>query len=84
MKTINESDFFGSCEWCGGNMLNVRKNAKFCCRRCKDNNRIYNKRQSDKLKGHKMEIIELVKGFEKLNGNSDMLKIYNLIYTKRK
>ena len=67
METINENEFFKKCSYrnCDNIISDVKRfNSKYCCRACKDNEKIYvkrHKRMIEKSFNEQNELVKLVK-----------------------
>ena len=67
MERINENEFFKKCSYrnCDNIISDVkRSNSKYCCRACKDNEKIYvkrHKRMIEKSFNEQNELVKLVK-----------------------
>lgn len=82
MEEINEKDFIKKCSYrnCGCVIPDgLRSDAKYCNKKCKDNERTYIKREMKKIKLEKECVLDNLIQIEK---NKEMLELYKKIYGK--
>ena len=86
-RIIDEDDFFKiQSRNCGyRNCINVipndrRSDSKYCCNKCKENERTYLKREKRRFRKEKLDIKNMLIDYDK---NKDIIDLFNQIYSKK-
>lgn len=83
-RIIDETDFFNKRNCGYRNCINIipsskRSDAKYCCDKCKGNEKTYLKREKRKLRNEKLDIVNMLVDYNK---NKDLVDLFNKIYNK--
>lgn len=68
------------CEYrnCGVPLVEKRKGAKYCCRKCKDNEKKYNKRELRRVERDKDYIVEMLELLQQ-EGIEDVMLLQRML-----
>ena len=82
LKPINRCGYRN----CNKVLIDMKSNAKYCCRTHKDYEKTYNKRDLKDLKDQKAQINQMIQEVESLNGlkDSGILRLFELIHGREK